>query len=114
MATLRRLAKADAFKPAIGLVRRDALFAVRALRDDPLCAGSQTSRQMRPTVVGIGECREDETDDCDTLDQNQKSVRIRYALTEGAEYLFELGRNHPVVGMNFRSLTCDVSPIRIR
>ena len=35
-ATLQRLAKADVFKPAFGLARRDALFAIRALGDGAL------------------------------------------------------------------------------
>ncbi|KQP21824.1 DNA polymerase [Methylobacterium sp. Leaf102] len=33
---LRRLAVADAFQPSLGLGRRDALWAIRALRDAPL------------------------------------------------------------------------------
>lgn len=35
-ATLQKLAKGDAFKPAFGLERRDALFAIRALGDGEL------------------------------------------------------------------------------
>lgn len=35
-AVLVQLAKADAFRPAIGLARREALWAIRALRDEPL------------------------------------------------------------------------------
>jgi error-prone DNA polymerase len=35
-ATLQRLAKADAFRPAFGLARRDALFAIRGLNDEAL------------------------------------------------------------------------------
>ncbi len=36
VATLARLAKADVFQPAFKLARRDALFAIKALRDDSL------------------------------------------------------------------------------
>ncbi len=35
-AALRRIAAADGFRPAFGLARRAALWAIRALRDDPL------------------------------------------------------------------------------
>lgn len=34
--TLVQLAEADAFRPAFGLERRDALWAIKALRDEPL------------------------------------------------------------------------------
>ncbi|WP_140987139.1 error-prone DNA polymerase [Asticcacaulis tiandongensis] len=34
--TLRKLAKADAFKPSLNLSRRDALFAIRSMSDEPL------------------------------------------------------------------------------
>ena len=36
VAALTRLAEADAFRPAFGLARRDALWAIRPLRDEPL------------------------------------------------------------------------------
>jgi error-prone DNA polymerase len=35
-ASLVQLAEADAFRPSIGLARRDALWAIKALRDEPL------------------------------------------------------------------------------
>jgi error-prone DNA polymerase len=35
-ATLVRIAEADAFRPAMKLARREALWAIRALRDEPL------------------------------------------------------------------------------
>ena len=35
-AALERLADADAFRPALGLSRREAIWAIRALRDEPL------------------------------------------------------------------------------
>lgn len=57
VATLRQLAKADAFSPALGLNRRDALFAIRALRDDPLplfdhleAGAGETSAMPEPHV----------------------------------------------------------------
>jgi error-prone DNA polymerase len=36
VAALERLADADAFQPALGLARRKAVWAIRALRDEPL------------------------------------------------------------------------------
>ena len=36
VAALERLADADAFQPAFGLARREAVWAIRALRDEPL------------------------------------------------------------------------------
>jgi error-prone DNA polymerase len=33
---LVQLAAADAFRPALGFVRREALWAIKALRDEPL------------------------------------------------------------------------------
>ncbi len=35
-AALVQLAEADAFRPALGLARREALWAIKALRDEPL------------------------------------------------------------------------------
>ncbi len=34
--SLAQLAEADAFRPALGLTRREALWAIKALRDEPL------------------------------------------------------------------------------
>ena len=34
-ASLVQLAEADAFRPALGLVRREALWAIKALRNEP-------------------------------------------------------------------------------
>ena len=49
VAALTRLAEADAFEAAIGLSRREALWAIRALRDEPLplfaAAGRAAARQ---------------------------------------------------------------------
>lgn len=36
ISTLQTLARADAFKPAFGLERREALFALKGMRDEPL------------------------------------------------------------------------------
>ncbi|MCE7028222.1 error-prone DNA polymerase [Jiella avicenniae] len=49
VAALARLAEADAFEAALGLSRREALWAIRALRDEPLplfaAAGKAAARQ---------------------------------------------------------------------
>jgi len=36
ISTLEQLARADAFKPSFGLARREALFALKGMRDEPL------------------------------------------------------------------------------
>ncbi|WP_312084823.1 error-prone DNA polymerase [Brevundimonas sp.] len=52
VASLVRLAEADAFRPALGLNRRDALWAIKGLRDTPLplfvAAGA---RDQQPELV---------------------------------------------------------------
>ena len=48
-AALVRLAEADAFRPALGLARREALWAIKALRDEPLAAVRRRRRRARPT-----------------------------------------------------------------
>jgi error-prone DNA polymerase len=48
-ATLVQLAEADAFRPAIGLARREALWAIKALRDEPLpLFAAATVREAEP------------------------------------------------------------------
>ena len=48
-ATLVRLAEADAFRPALKLARREALWAIKALRDEPLpLFAAVTRRDDRP------------------------------------------------------------------
>jgi error-prone DNA polymerase len=41
---LVQLAEADAFRPTLGLARREALWAIKALRDEPLAAACQSGR----------------------------------------------------------------------
>jgi error-prone DNA polymerase len=48
-AALVELAEADAFRPSIGLARREALWAIKALRDEPLpLFAAATERAMAP------------------------------------------------------------------
>ena len=48
-ASLVQLAEADAFRPALGLARREALWAIKALRDEPLpLFAAATAREEEP------------------------------------------------------------------
>ncbi|MBZ9848066.1 error-prone DNA polymerase [Mesorhizobium sp. CA14] len=52
-AALVQLAEADAFRPALGLARRDALWAIKALRDEPLplfAAASAREAELVPEI----------------------------------------------------------------
>lgn len=52
-AALVQLAEADAFRPALGLARREALWAIKALRDEPLplfAAASAREAEMIPEI----------------------------------------------------------------
>lgn len=52
-AALVQLAEADAFRPALGLARREALWAIKALRDEPLplfAAASAREAEIVPEV----------------------------------------------------------------
>lgn len=53
-AALNHLAEADAFRPSLGLARREALWAIKALRDEPLplFAAAQVTREAdEPDVL---------------------------------------------------------------
>ncbi len=54
-AALVQLAEADAFRPAFGLARREALWAIRALRDDPLPLFAAASAREAEIVPEISE-----------------------------------------------------------
>ena len=71
-AALVQLAEADAFRPALGLARREALWAIKALRDEPLplfaaavcargraVAGDQRARRRAEPMTAGGEVVED-------------------------------------------------------
>lgn len=52
-AALVQLAEADAFRPALGLARREALWAIKALRDEPLplfAAASVREAEIVPEI----------------------------------------------------------------
>ncbi|MDR9805618.1 error-prone DNA polymerase [Rhizobium hidalgonense] len=50
-ASLVELAEADAFLPSLGLQRRDALWAIKALRDEPLPLFAAASERERQSIA---------------------------------------------------------------
>ncbi|MCG8274266.1 error-prone DNA polymerase [Aquamicrobium sp. NLF2-7] len=79
------LAEADAFRPALGLARREALWAIKALRDEPLplfAAAAQRETEVLP-------------------EQNEPVISLR-PMTAGSEVVEDYGhvgltlRQHPV------------------
>jgi error-prone DNA polymerase len=86
-ATLVRLAEADAFRPTMKLARREALWAIRALRDEPLplFAAASPSPACGEVVLEI----------------NEPHVALR-PMTAGGEVVKDYGhvgltlRSHPV------------------
>ncbi|MBB2160576.1 error-prone DNA polymerase [Gluconacetobacter sacchari] len=55
VAALTHLAEADAFRPSLGLPRREALWAIRALRDEPLplFAAASAAREAEEPAVRL-------------------------------------------------------------
>ncbi|SHO67261.1 error-prone DNA polymerase [Pseudoxanthobacter soli DSM 19599] len=95
---LHELAKADAFRPALGLARREALWAIRALRNEPLPLFAAADRRQGETAP---EAREPE-------------VALR-PMTAGSEVVEDYGhtglslRHHPL-----RFLRADLERQRIQ
>lgn len=54
-ASLVELAEADAFRPSLGLARREALWAIKALRDEPLPLFAAASARESETVPEVHE-----------------------------------------------------------
>src|SRR5580698_3412871 len=54
-ASLVQLAEADAFGPALGLARREALWAIKALRDEPLPLFAAAAARDEEPVAEIDE-----------------------------------------------------------
>lgn len=50
-ASLVQLAEADAFRPSLGLARREALWSLKGLHDDPLPLFAAASERERRTIV---------------------------------------------------------------
>ncbi|WP_152047598.1 error-prone DNA polymerase [Aureimonas psammosilenae] len=84
-AALTELAEADAFRPSVNLSRRDALWAIKALRDEPLPLFAAAADREARTVA----------------EQVEPVVRLR-AMPEGGEVVEDYGhvgltlRQHPV------------------
>ena len=55
VAALVQIAEADAFRPSLQLARRDALWAIKALRDEPLPLFASASAREGETVPEIRE-----------------------------------------------------------
>ena len=55
IASLVRLAEADTFRPALALARREALWAIKALRDEPLPLFEAAAARAQATVPEIDE-----------------------------------------------------------
>jgi len=80
VSSLVRLAEADAFRPSMGLARRDALWAIKALRDNPLpLFASKADEQPVPEV-------------------NETAVRLK-AMTAG----HEVTEDYAHVGLTLRA-----------
>jgi error-prone DNA polymerase len=84
-AALNVLAEADAFKSAFGLERRDALWAIKALRDEPLPLFAAASKREQKAVA----------------EQQEPEVALRQ-MTEGHNVIEDYGhtgltlRQHPM------------------
>ncbi len=55
IASLVQLAEADAFRPALGLARREALWAIKALRDEPLPLFAAAAAREKAVVPEVDE-----------------------------------------------------------
>ncbi|UNK40274.1 error-prone DNA polymerase (plasmid) [Shinella sp. H4-D48] len=55
VAALVEMADADAFRPSLGLARREALWAIRALRDEPLPLFAAAARREEEVIAELDE-----------------------------------------------------------
>jgi error-prone DNA polymerase len=55
VSSLVELAEADAFRPSLGLARREALWAIRALRDEPLPLFAAAARREEAVIAELDE-----------------------------------------------------------
>jgi error-prone DNA polymerase len=82
---LVQLAKADAYRPSLKLERRDALWAIKALRDEPLPLFAAAAEREMMTIA----------------EQNEPEVALRQ-MTEGHNVIEDYGhtgltlRQHPI------------------
>lgn len=98
---LTALAEADAFRPALALSRREVLWAIKALRDEPLPLFAVAARRAASSVA----------------EQSEPAVALR-PMNEGKEVVEDYGhvgltlRRHPVSFLRNdlsrrRMITCD-------
>ncbi|MDK4728753.1 error-prone DNA polymerase [Rhizobium phaseoli] len=84
-ASLVELAEADAFLPSLGLERRDALWAIKALRDEPLPLFAAAAEREARTIA----------------EQQEPKVELRQ-MTQGHNVVLDYGhtgltlREHPI------------------
>ena len=82
---LEQLAEADAFRQSLGLARREALWSLKGLRDEPLPLFAAASAKANETVTEF----------------NEPEVKLR-SMTDGSEVVADYGhtglslRSHPV------------------
>ncbi|ARM88182.1 error-prone DNA polymerase 1 [Rhizobium sp. CIAT894] len=81
-AALVQLAEADAFRPALGLARREALWAIKALRDEPLPLFAAASAREEAVVPEV----------------NEPAIELR-PMTAGSEVVEDYGH----VGLTLRA-----------
>jgi error-prone DNA polymerase len=79
---LKQLADADAFRPSLGLERREAIWEVKALRDEPLPLFAAASAREAVTVSEL----------------NEPHVPLK-PMTEGSQVVADYGR----IGLSLRS-----------
>ena len=106
-AALERLAEADAFRPSLGLARREALWAIKALHDAPLPLFAATSVQDKMPLPEI----------------NEAVVRLK-AMTAGREVVEDYARvgltlrQHPVAflrpDLDRRRITSCAAAVALR
>ena len=95
-AALVRIAEADAFRPSLKLARREALWAIRALRDEPLPLFEAASSTSPSPACGVGPGRGQTVPDI-----NEPTVELK-PMTAGGEVVKDYGhvgltlRSHPV------------------
>ena len=89
--TLVRLAEADAFQPSMRLARRDALWAIKALRDNPLPLFAVADGEGRPTP-----------------ETNDEAVRLK-AMTAGHEVVEDYAHVGLTLARNILYPSCEPS-----
>ncbi|WP_313195177.1 error-prone DNA polymerase [Shinella zoogloeoides] len=84
-AALVKLAEADAFRPSLGLQRRDALWAIKALRDEPLALWAAAAERETRQVSEVQE-----------PDVSLPAMRTGHEVVEDYSHTGLTLRQHPV------------------